>query len=54
MDAEVAVRRQIESDLAEAVLETEIVPFYQPIVDLASGKVVAVEALARWCIRCAA
>ncbi len=54
MDAEVAVRRQIESDLAEAVLETEIVPFYQPIVDLASAGRGGGGARALGCIRCAA
>jgi diguanylate cyclase (GGDEF)-like protein len=48
MDDELAARRQMESDLAEADIQAEIEPYYQPIVDLASGDIVAVEALARW------
>ncbi|QNK80732.1 EAL domain-containing protein [Nakamurella sp. PAMC28650] len=34
--------------LAAAIDSGQIVPFYQPVVDLASGKVRSVEALARW------
>ncbi|MFN8051374.1 MAG: EAL domain-containing protein [Acidimicrobiales bacterium] len=35
-------------DLRRAIDQREIVPWYQPVVDLATGRVVAVEALARW------
>jgi len=45
-DATSRLRRT--SDLRLAVSRQEIVPLYQPVVDLASGQVVAVEALARW------
>jgi EAL domain-containing protein (putative c-di-GMP-specific phosphodiesterase class I) len=34
--------------IAQAITADEIVPWYQPIVDLATGRVVGVEALARW------
>jgi EAL domain-containing protein (putative c-di-GMP-specific phosphodiesterase class I) len=34
--------------LARAISRSEIVPWYQPIVDLTTGRLVAVEALARW------
>jgi EAL domain-containing protein (putative c-di-GMP-specific phosphodiesterase class I) len=34
--------------IARAITADEIVPWYQPILDLATGRVVGVEALARW------
>ena len=34
--------------LAQAIDDGEIVPWYQPIVDLATGEIQGVEALARW------
>lgn len=46
--ATAALRLRRTSELRLAVRGREITPFYQPVVDLASGKVVAVEALARW------
>ena len=36
------------AEMASAVRNGQIVPFYQPIVDLATGEVNGVEALARW------
>jgi diguanylate cyclase (GGDEF)-like protein len=41
-------RVRLEQDLARAVEAGEIEVFYQPIVDLATDRVTAVEALARW------
>lgn len=45
-----AQRREITLDrqLQRAIAERELVLFYQPIVDLSSGKAVGAEALARW------
>jgi diguanylate cyclase (GGDEF)-like protein/PAS domain S-box-containing protein len=48
MQAEVAARMELESDLREAVAQELLTLAYQPIVSLPDGRVVAVEALARW------
>ena len=48
MQAEVAARQELESALREAVEHERLTLAYQPIVDLRDGRVVAVEALARW------
>jgi len=48
MQAEVAARMELESDLREAVAQELLTLAYQPIVTLPGGDVVAVEALARW------
>ena len=36
------------SDLRDAIVDGEIHPYFQPQIDLRSGRIVAVEALARW------
>ena len=41
-------RRQLQVDLARAVENGELVAVYQPKVEIRSGVVVGVEALARW------
>lgn len=41
-------RNVLEIELREAIWRDEIEVFYQPIVDLATGRVRTVEALARW------
>jgi diguanylate cyclase (GGDEF)-like protein len=48
MDSRIRARSVLEHDLKAAILKNEIRPFYQPIVDLGSGHIVAFEALARW------
>ena len=48
MQAEVAARLELESDLREAIEHERLTLAYQPIVDLRDGSIVAVEALARW------
>jgi len=46
--AESRRRLHYAGELRRAIARREIVPHYQPVVDLATGRVVAVEALARW------
>ncbi len=41
-------RSELESHLRDAVRDNEIQPFYQPIVDLKTGRLNGFEALARW------
>ena len=44
----IEARQKLEADLAEADPWAEFEPHYQPLVDIASGEILGVEALARW------
>ena len=48
LDRAARSRREMEIDLAEALTNGEFRLHYQPIVDLATGQVTAIEALLRW------
>jgi diguanylate cyclase (GGDEF)-like protein len=48
MDAHIRERRELEGDLRKALIASEFELHYQPIVQLASDKITAFEALIRW------
>jgi diguanylate cyclase (GGDEF)-like protein len=48
MDAHVCERSLLEKDLRAAIGGDQIRPYYQPIVDLESGRIVGFESLGRW------
>src|SRR6202034_1169101 len=48
MDARAQSRRKIESDLRDAIQNDVLRPYYQPLIDLASGRITGFEALVRW------
>lgn len=48
MHANVLERVELEVDLRRGLVEGEVFPHYQPIIDLRSGATVGVEALVRW------
>jgi len=48
MDEKARERREIESELREAIKNNELEVFYQPIVNSRTGRVTACEALLRW------
>ena len=48
MDASVKLRLELERELRRAIARDELSIAYQPIVTLASGEIVGVEALLRW------
>ena len=48
MDLELQARKALEYDLRQASLKNELEVFYQPLIDVDSKEVTAVEALIRW------
>jgi diguanylate cyclase (GGDEF)-like protein len=48
MHAELVKRLELQDDLARALREGEIQAYFQPTVDLRTGRVIGVEALVRW------
>ena len=48
MDARAQTRRKIEIELREAIQNDVLRPYYQPLVDLSTGRITGFEALVRW------
>ena len=48
MDARAQTRRKIEIDLRAAIQDDVLRPYYQPLVDLSTGRITGFEALVRW------
>ena len=48
MDVRIQARHKLETELRRALVQQEFEVYYQPIVDLASNRVAAFEALVRW------
>ncbi|MGV3550311.1 putative bifunctional diguanylate cyclase/phosphodiesterase [Rhizobium sp.] len=48
LELDILERNWMETELAKAVRDGDIIPFFQPIVDLSSRAVIGYEALARW------
>ena len=48
MEEELLQRVQLEGEIAGAIHERQVVPFYQPVVDMRCGRVLGFEVLARW------
>jgi len=48
MDARAQSRRKIELDLRDAIHNDVLRPYYQPLVDLSTGRITGFEALVRW------
>ncbi len=48
LDARIHDRLHKENDLRRAIEQNELLLHYQPLINLSSGKVTAIEALARW------
>src|SRR5450756_2171091 len=48
MDARAQSRRRIEIELRDAIQNDVLRPYYQPLIDLATGRITGFEALVRW------
>jgi diguanylate cyclase len=48
MDLELKDKSAFKLELRQAIAEGQIVPFYQPLVDLSTGSICGFEVLARW------
>jgi diguanylate cyclase (GGDEF)-like protein len=49
LELELSDRLKLEEDIRRGIRSGEFVPFFQPLIDLASQEIVGFEALARWC-----
>jgi diguanylate cyclase (GGDEF)-like protein/PAS domain S-box-containing protein len=48
LDAKAQTRRKIEVELRDAIQNDVLRPYYQPLIDLQSGRITGFEALVRW------
>lgn len=48
LDRRLLMTEQMKQDLQEALAKGEIIPFFQPKIDINTGRLVGAEALARW------
>ena len=48
LEREIAERLKLEEDIRAGIKAGEFIPFFQPLVDLASRQIIGFEALARW------
>lgn len=48
MDADLRERARLQTELKQAIQEGQIIPYFQPVVDLATGNIQGFEVLARW------
>jgi len=48
LERELSERLKLEEDIRNGVVNNEFVPFFQPLIDLATRELVGFEALARW------
>lgn len=48
MDAQIQQRAALESDVREAVMNGHMVPYFQPLIELGTGRLAGFEMLARW------
>ena len=48
MECELLARTQLEDEIRNAIVAGEFIPFYQPQMDLETGKLIGFEVLARW------
>ena len=48
MEIELGKRAALETEIRHGIVDGEFVPYFQPIIELASGEVKGFEALARW------
>jgi diguanylate cyclase (GGDEF)-like protein len=48
MEVELGQRAALETEIRHGIMAGEFIPYFQPIVELATGKIKGFEALARW------
>src|SRR6185503_640711 len=49
LELELSDRLKLEEDIRHGIRKGEFVPYFQPLIDLASQEIAGFEALARWC-----